>query len=276
MSLYRSPVAIVTGAASGIGLAVTKELLSKGWCVMMADMNTERGYELAAELSFGGMAWFFMCDVSRWESLAELFRQTWQRWFRLDAFIGNAGIDDKEDMYGPTGMLENPDIPQKPNLKTIEVNYHGILYGVRLAMHYFRMNDDPGGKIVLTSSDAGIYPMEGAPQYCSSKHAIVGLTRSMGNILARENITINAVLPAFVPTALAPPGLIEAWPKEHITPMETVVKAFTLFLEGDMSGKTGECSLDQVYMREPLPYPNESQRWGHEDAKSIWGLVYPS
>ncbi len=98
----------------------------------------------------------------------------------------------------------------------------------------------------------------------------------MGKILARENITINAVLPAFVPTGLAPPGLIEAWPKEHITPMETVVKAFNIFLEGNMTGQTGECSLDQVYMREPLPYPNESQRFGHQEAKSIWGLVYPS
>ncbi len=91
MSLYRSPVAIVTGAASGIGLAITKELLEKGWCVMMADMNAERGHELAAELSFGGTAWFLTCDVSSWESQVELFKQTWQRWYRLDAFIGNAG-----------------------------------------------------------------------------------------------------------------------------------------------------------------------------------------
>jgi 15-hydroxyprostaglandin dehydrogenase (NAD) len=98
----------------------------------------------------------------------------------------------------------------------------------------------------------------------------------MAPLLNKENITMNAVLPAFVPTGLAPPGLIEAWPKENITPMSTVIKCFNMFIEDDeLNGQTGECSLETVYLRKQPEYANESQRWGREEGGKVWAKVYP-
>ena len=111
----------------------------------------------------------------------------------------------------------------------------------------------------------------------SGEGKLVGLTRSMGTVLKKENITVNAVLPAFVPTGLAPPRLIEAWPKEHITPMSTVLKCFGMFIDDDaITGQTGECSQDNIYLRRQPEYANDSQRWTREEGGKVWALVYPS
>lgn len=92
----------------------------------------------------------------------------------------------------------------------------------------------------------------------------------MAKPLKTENITINAVLPAFVITNLAPGLLNSIWPKEHATPMSTILKAFNLYMGTDKTGQIVECSLDQIYFRTQLRYANESQVWCH-GAK--WELV---
>ncbi|KAA8912027.1 hypothetical protein FN846DRAFT_897566 [Sphaerosporella brunnea] len=266
-----SLVALITGAASGMGLALAKDLLAKNWRVALLDIS-QAGPSIASEL--GPSAVYFHSDVSSWESQAAAFGGAFKTWGRIDFVALNAGIDDKEDFFGPTADADGN--PVKPNLKTVDVNLVAVFYGIRLATHYFRKNEGRGGKIVLTSSDAGLYALVGVPQYTACKHGLVGITRSMAPILAKEKITINAVLPAFVPTGLAPPGLIDAWPKEHITPMSTVLKAFNMFVDNDeMTGETGECSLDTVYLRKQPEYANESQRWGREEGGKVWALVYP-
>lgn len=102
----------------------------------------------------------------------------------------------------------------------------------------------------------------------------MGLTRSLGEGFRREGVTINAVLPAFVPTGLAPAGLIDAMPKEYLTPMSTMLKAYDELLAGDMSGETVEVSTDQLFWRKQSEYPNESQRWLNEDSKYVWEEMY--
>ena len=64
------------------------------------------------------------------------------------------------------------DEPQKPNLKTIEVDMIAVFYGLKLFTHYARKNKTPGGKMVITASMMGIYPFETNPQYCAAKHAV--------------------------------------------------------------------------------------------------------
>jgi 15-hydroxyprostaglandin dehydrogenase (NAD) len=98
----------------------------------------------------------------------------------------------------------------------------------------------------------------------------------MAPILKKENITINSVLPTFVPTGLAPPALVGAFPKENITPMSTILKCFNIFIDDDeMNGEIGECSLETVYLRKQPQYSNESQRWEREGVGNVWPLVYP-
>jgi 15-hydroxyprostaglandin dehydrogenase (NAD) len=119
----------------------------------------------------------------------------------------NAGIDDTQDLYIPSDGVT------KPNLKTIEVDLFGPIYASYLALHYFRTNEpNTGGKVVITSSTAGLYGCPPQPQYGTAKFGCIGLARSMGEFsnLQAENITVNAICPSFVPTGLAPPEMLKS------------------------------------------------------------------
>lgn len=148
------PVAIVTGGASGIGLAVTKHLLSRGYKVVIADFNPE-GEKIAEEL--GSSCSFYQTDVSKYEQQAALFNHTF-KWGgdRLDFVHLNAGIDDKQSLYEKDAALDENGLPLPLNLKTLDVDLDAVFQGVWLFKHFARKNKSPGGKIVVTSSAAGI------------------------------------------------------------------------------------------------------------------------
>jgi 15-hydroxyprostaglandin dehydrogenase (NAD) len=113
------------------------------------------------------------------------------------------------------------------------------------------------------------------PQYAAAKHALVGLTRSVGPVLAKENITVNAICPAFIKTNLAPKVILEKFPEEHVTPMSTALKAFDAFLGDDsMTGQTVELSLGDLFFRKQPEWANESQRWLGEDSGPFWDEAY--
>ena len=117
--------------------------------------------------------------------------------------------------------------------------------------------------------------MDTNPLYAAAKHGLVGLTRSCGPTFAKEGITVNCTCPAFVPTNLCPPHVRDIFPKEHITPMSTVLKAFDIFIEdSSITGQTVELSLDQLYFRKQPEWANESQRWIGEESKSFWEEAY--
>ena len=119
------------------------------------------------------------------------------------------------------------------------------------------------GKIEL-SVMAELYPIQ-----------LIGLTRSTGPVFAKEKISVNCICPAFVPTNLAPQELLEAMPKEHITPMSTIMRAFQGFIDdGSLTGKVAECSLNEIYYREKPEYPNESERWMGEESAHYWESGY--
>lgn len=113
------------------------------------------------------------------------------------------------------------------------------------------------------------------PQYTASKYALVGLVRAAGPIFRKENITVNAICPAFIPTNLCPPEILPLWPKEHITPMTTALKAIDAILDDDaMTAETIELSQENIYFRKMADWANESQRWVGEESQGIWDLGY--
>lgn len=113
--------------------------------------------------------------------------------------------------------------------------------------------------------------METDPIYTTSKHGLVGLARASGARFLPEGITVNCICPAFVPTGLAPKEVMDKFPKEHITPMSTVLRAYDMFLKDDkMSGNVVELSLDQIYFREPPDFSTESNRWLSTATKILW------
>ena len=148
------PVAIVTGAASGIGLAVTQHLLSKNYCVVLADVNAKEGESVAASL--GPDARFIHTDVSSYASQAVLFSAAFAWCGRLDFAALNAGIDDCESLYQTQEELDADGVPKPLNLKTIDVDLSAVIQGLWLFKHYARKNERPGGKVVITASAAGL------------------------------------------------------------------------------------------------------------------------
>ncbi|CAO2656120.1 Nn.00g049230.m01.CDS01 [Neocucurbitaria sp. VM-36] len=272
------PVGIVTGAASGIGEAVATHLYQKGYKVVIADLNSTAGEKVASTL--GPDATFIQADVSSYRSQAQLFKQAYE-WGgnRIDFFHANAGIDDRQSLYATADKEElDEDGLLKPlNTKTMQVNLEGVIQGLWLFKHYVRRSKEAGGGkgfFVATSSAAGFH-MPQCPQYTASKYGVVGLCRAAGPVFVKEGITVNAICPAFIPTNLCPPEILKLWPKEHITPLSTVNKAIDAFLADDtLTGQAVELSQENIYFRQQVDWPNESQKWVGLKSNEIWDVGY--
>ncbi|KAF5016145.1 hypothetical protein F66182_12272, partial [Fusarium sp. NRRL 66182] len=221
----KAPVAIVTGGSSGIGLALVQHLVSLGWRVVISDI-------IPPTVSIERTV-FFPADIASWDQQAKLFEAAYAWGRRLDFCALNAGIDDRDDIFDSLSLDINKP-PRQPNMKTIDVNLTGTYYGIKLAAHYMTIPSEnsgkakPGGKIVLTSSGGGIFPIPALPQYSATKHALIGLVRALaaGVSASKANICINAVCPAIVDTRGLPAGLVEKIPLAQITPMSTIMRCF--------------------------------------------------
>jgi 15-hydroxyprostaglandin dehydrogenase (NAD) len=153
--IMSKPVALITGGASGIGLATTKHLLAKGWKVVIADINEEAGKAL--EKALGPSSSFVRADVTVYSDQIAMFKYafTWGE-NRLDFFAANAGVDDGQDMHTSVEDLDENGDPKPLNLKTMEVDLTAVIQGCWIYKHYARKNPTRGGKIVITSSVAGL------------------------------------------------------------------------------------------------------------------------
>ncbi|KAL1586472.1 hypothetical protein WHR41_05338 [Cladosporium halotolerans] len=275
------PTAIVTGACSGIGLALTKHLLALKWYVFMADINPPP--ETLENTTF------IRTDISSWSEQAALFQKAYDAQGRLDFCGLNAGISDKDDIfYNISGDPSKP--PTEPNMKTIDVNFTGQYYGIKLAAHYMSLDSTAagkkrtGGKIAITASGSGIFPISAVPIYSATKHALVGLTRSLAPVSQGKDIRINAIAPAMVATNLPEPGFLELFPPEQITPMSTIMRCFDAIshfedVEKDdwvQTGKNGEIIEGnlQDLIWHPSPERPPQSEYLNEDGMKVWTDTY--
>lgn len=140
------PVAIVTGAGSGIGLAVATHLHSRGYRVIIADFNAETGE--AAAKSLGDDAHFIHTDVANYASQARMFKQAYE-WGggRLDFCHANAGIDDRQMLYdGPEKEeLDGEGLLKPLNTKSMQVNLEAVIQGLWLFKYYVGRSKEGGG-----------------------------------------------------------------------------------------------------------------------------------
>ena len=148
-------VAVVTGGASGIGLALVKHLLTKDYKVVIADVNEAAGNALSQEL--GSETLFHRTDVSVYDDQVALFKRAFV-WGgnRLDFFAANAGIDDRQDLYQKADALDERGEIVALDMKTMQVDLDAIFQGMWIFKHYARKNAKRGGKIVITSSMGGL------------------------------------------------------------------------------------------------------------------------
>ncbi len=190
---FSDTVAVVTGAASGIGRETALALAREGARVIVSDVDDEGGAETVRQIEeAGGQAVFHRCDVADGEAVAGLMDGAVERWGRLDAVVNNAGVGG---VRAPTASYPDDDWQ-----RTLAVNAGGVFYGTKHALRH--MTPAGRGAVVNVASVAGIAGFPGSVAYCASKHAVVGITRAAALEVARAGVTVNAVCPAFTDTAM--------------------------------------------------------------------------
>lgn len=156
-----SKVALITGGASGMGLAVAEALAPKGWIVHLLDFNEKAGIAAAQGLPNSK---FHKVDVTSWESLSKAFDAVFSQDGRLDFVFANAGIVERDNFY------DTPDsdgIPPEPNQKTTDVNLKAVINQSYLALHYFRRSPHKGKNtsLVMTASVGGLVSLQPEPSW---------------------------------------------------------------------------------------------------------------
>ncbi|KAJ5732483.1 hypothetical protein N7493_003964 [Penicillium malachiteum] len=272
---------VITGGASGIGLGITKHFIQDpNTHITILDINPTTGGEtidkLLAEFPSARIS-FEQCDVSSWESQAEVFEKIFDQQGRIDIVFANAGITEHGSLLPPKdGDLSTG--PSKPSLATVNVNLVGAIYSVQLAIHYMARNKlatsedsaSSNGLIICTASNAGLYPLPIAPLYAATKHGIVGLVRSLARSLLPENIRINALAPAVVETNIA--SNKDLFKSMVITPMSTVTNAVAQFVDDiTLTGKVAELHGESVTFADPPAYVDEDTR---KNIENFWTLRY--
>ena len=237
MSRLGGKVALVTGAAGGIGRATARALAGEGATVVAADVDAAGAQAIAAEV--GGHA--LACDVSDLDANAAAVAFAVDTCGGLDLVHLNAGVG--------SGCGVDGDFDLALYRRAMGVNLDGVVFGLHAALPALRARG--GGAIVATSSLAGLTGVAYDPLYCANKHAVVGLTRSLGPPLAEEGIRLNAVCPGFAESAIIEPlrELIAA-SGVAIIPAEQVARAVVELCAGDAAG---ECVVIQPG-RDPLPF----------------------
>ncbi|WP_317441801.1 SDR family NAD(P)-dependent oxidoreductase [Streptomyces collinus] len=235
--VLRGKVAIVTGAASGLGRATALGLARAGARVVVADLDARGGREVA-DLTGGR---FRACDVSDLDANRALVEFAQETYGGVDIALLNAGV--------ATGCGVGEDFDPARYRRVMGANLDGVVFGTHAVLPALRARG--GGSIVATASLAGLAAVPFDPLYAANKHAVVGLARSLGPALAPENVRFNAVCPGFAESRIIDPlrGMLSEQGMPVI-PAETVADTVLRILAGD---GTGECWFIQAG-REPEPF----------------------
>ena len=188
MGLLDGKVAVVTGGASGIGLATVRRFAAEGAKVVVVD-RTEQAGELAAKEVDGR---FVHGDVGDSDCWGEIVSAAEESFGGLDIAYLNAGIT--------TGEGTIADLTDKQYRRIMRVNVDGVVFGARAVIPAIARRG--GGAIIATSSLAGLIAFPPDPIYNLTKHAVVGFVRGLAPQLEPQSITVNCVCPGIVATGL--------------------------------------------------------------------------
>jgi len=184
--------AIVTGGASGIGLAISQRLAASGAQVAVWDMNEATMATALKTLTGAPKTLAQKVDVTRIDQVETAFRATVAAFGKVDALVNSAGVAGKNAMTW--------EYPIEEWLRVHDINLNGTFYTCRTVAPHMMANNY--GRIVNIASIAGKEGNPTASAYSSSKAAVIGLTKSLGKELAKNGITVNCVTPAAVKTPI--------------------------------------------------------------------------
>ncbi len=238
MGKLENKVALVTGAATGIGRATAIALAKEGAKVMVTDINEKEGLETVNRIEKdGGKAKFLHLDVSKKEQVDAVVMEIFTTEGSLDLAVNNAGIGGVPNALHEV-KFENWE-------KMMNINLTGVFLCLQAEIKC--MLQKGGGRIVNVASLAGLNGMPGGSSYSAAKHGVIGLTKSVAVEYGKLNIRTNAVCPGFIQTPIldgVPQSMLDnstntRVPMKRIGQPEEVAKAIVWLLSEDSTYVNG-------------------------------------
>jgi len=217
MGFFSGKVAIITGAGSGIGRALSRELARRGSHVVISDINKERIESVGKQIEESGdKVTTLTLNVSDYEAVKKMVDDTVAEHGRIDYIFNNAGI--------AVGG-EARDLTIKDWHDVLDVNLYGVINGVATA--YPIMAKQGFGHIINTASIEGLAPFPGTISYVASKYAVVGLSNSLRIEGARLGVKVSAVCPGYIKTAIFEESKMVNMDRERALDAMTKAPGFT-------------------------------------------------